>query len=158
MAYWFSLTGTQRGPDHEALNPFTGKPGMAPTYLMGDDDRAAVLAIIARHGGALEGGRVSIDVSGTDMTFRDFDGPSFRVSITGAIEPAIQVLFEIATAGNLVVMNSHDNCDEPVPVVTTAETAARAEASDTQPGPPDLVTEVDRFLRVLLPGYDRSLR
>jgi hypothetical protein len=64
-------------------------------------------------------------------------------------------LFEIATAGRLVVVNDHDKCDEPVPVVTTTEAATQAEASRSEPDSPELVPDVDRFLRVLLPGYDR---
>jgi hypothetical protein len=155
MAYAFSLTGTRRGADREAISPFTAKPAMFPTFLMSDEERAAVLAVISRHGGAIEDRHGSVVLPGAEMTFRDFDGPRFGVSITGMIEPAIGVLFEIATAGRLVVMNDHDKCDEPVPVVTTAEAAAQAEASGAEPDSPELVTEVDRFLRVLLPGYDR---
>lgn len=155
MAYTFSLTGTRRGPDREAISPYTAKPAIVPTFLMDADERAAVLAVISRHGGALEDRRASVVLSGAVMTFRDFGGLRFGVSITGAIEPAIGVLFEIASAGRLVVMNDHEKCDEPVPVVTTAEAAAQAEASGAEQGPPELVTEVDRFLRLLLPGYDR---
>jgi len=152
MAYTFSLTGTRRGPDREAISPYTAKPGIFPTFVMSDEERAAVLAVISRRGGAIVERRGSVVLPGAEMTFQDFDGPRFGVSITGAIEPAIGVLFEIATAGRLVVMNDHEKCDEPVPVVTTAEAAAQAEASEADPGPPELVTEVDRFLRVLLPG------
>lgn len=155
MAYTFSLTGTWRGPDREAISPYTAKPAIFPTFLMSGEERAAVLAVISRHGGAIEDRRASVVLSGAEMTFRDIDGLGFGVSITGAIEPAIGVLFEIASAGRLVVMNDHEKCDEPVPVVTTAEAAAQAEASGAEPGPPELVTEVERFLRVLLPGYDR---
>lgn len=155
MAYSFKLTGTRRGPDRDAINPFTAKPAIVPTFLMSDEERAAVLAVVSRHGGVIESRRGSVVLSGAEMTFRDFDGPRFGVSITGAIEPAIEVLFEIAIAGRLVVMNDHEKCDEPVPVVTTAETAAQAEASGVELGPLELVTGVDGFLRLLLPGYDR---
>ncbi len=155
MAYTFNLTGTRRGPDREAISPYTAKPATCPTFLMSDEESAAVLAVISRHGGAIEDRRGSVVLTGAEMTFRDFDGPMFGVSITGSIEPAIGVLFEIATAGRLIVMNDHEKCDEPVPVVTTAEAQAQAEASEADRGPPELVTEVDRFLRVLLPGYDR---
>lgn len=155
MAYVFSLTGTRRGPDREAINPFTAKLAMLPTFLMSDEERAAVLEVVARHGGAIEGGRGSVILPGAEMTFEDFDGPHFGVSITGAIEPAIAILFEMATVGRLVVMNNHEKCDEPVPVVTTTEAAAQSKASRAEPSSPELVTDVDRFLRVLLPGYDR---
>ena len=155
MAYTFSLTGTRRGPDCEALSPYTATPAIFPTFLMSDEERAAVLAVISRHGGAIEDRRGSIILPGAEMTFRDLNGPRFGVSITGAIEPAIGILFEIAAAGRLVVMNDHEKCDEPVPVVTVAEAAAQAEVSGASCDPPELVTEVNRFLRVLLPGYDR---
>lgn len=155
MAYTFSLTGTRRGPDREAISPYTAKPAIFPSFLMSDEERAAVLAVISRHGGAIEDRSASLVLSGAEMKFRDFDGPRFGVSITGAIEPAIGILFEIATAGRLVVMNDHETCDEPLPVVTTPEAAAQAEAAGAEPGPAELVTEVDRFLRRLLPGYDR---
>jgi len=155
MGYTFSLTGTRRGPDREAINPYTAKPSIVPTFVMSDEERAAVLVVISRHGGAIADRRGSVVLSGAEMTFRDFDGPRFGVSVTGAIEPAIGVLFEVATAGRLIVMNDHEKCDEPVPLVTTAEAAAQAEASGAEPGRPELVTEVDAFLRLLLPGYDR---
>ena len=155
MPYAFSLTGTRRGPDREAISPFTGKPAMFPTFLMSDEERAAVLAAISRHGGAIADRRGSVVLPGAEITFREFDGARFGVSITGAIEPAIAFLFEIATAGRLVVMNDHEKCDEPVPVVTTAEAAAQAKLSGPDRDQPELVTEVDHFLRTLLPGYDR---
>lgn len=155
MAYTFSLTGTRRGPDREGINPFTAKPVVLRTFLMSDEERAAVLAVVARHGGAIVDGRGSLVLPSAEMTFQDFDGPKFGVSISGTIEEAIGVLFEMATAGRLVVMNNHEKCDEPVPVVTTADAAVQAEASGVEPDSPELVTEVDTFLRVLLPGYER---
>jgi hypothetical protein len=85
MAYEFSLTGTRRGPKREAMDPFTAKLAMAPSF----------------------------------------------------------------------VMNDYEKCDDPVPVVTRPEAAAQAAASGVEPGSPELVTDVARFLRVLLPGYDR---
>lgn len=155
MAYVFSLTGTRRGPEREAMNPFTAKLAMLPTFVMSDKERAAVLEVIARHGGTIEERRGFVTLRGAAMTFEDFDGPQFGVSITGAVEPAIALLFEMATAGRLVVMNNHEKCDEPVPVVTTPDGAAQSKASGAEPSSPELVSDVDQFLRVLLPGYDR---
>lgn len=133
MPYKFHLSGTLRGPERERINPFTRKPVMAPTFVMSDEERAAVDVVIA-------------EKKSPGLTFTASDR-GIDVLVTGAIEPAIDVLFEIATAGNLVAMNTHEKCDEPVPVVTTDEAAARYGSEA------ELTTDVGRFLRLLLPGY-----
>lgn len=155
MAYLFSLSGTNAGEPRSALDPFTGKPAMMPTFVMNDEERAAVHAVITRHGGTLQAGTGALSLPGAEMSFEDLGGPRSRVSIEGAIEPAIAVLFEIATAGRLLVINIHEKCDEPVPVVTTPEAHARTDALEEAFGAPELETDVGRFLRLLLPGYDR---
>lgn len=119
---------------------------------MSDDERRAVGALIAKLGGAFVSGGTVV-LPGAQMTFVDVDGPMFGVTIRGAIEPAMLVLFEVATAGHLVVTNSHDACDEPVPVVTSREAEARAETVGTDD--PEVATDADSFLRALLPGYGR---
>ncbi|MBS2013565.1 MAG: hypothetical protein JST00_11790 [Deltaproteobacteria bacterium] len=155
MAYLFSLTGTRPGEPRTAVNPFTGEPGLYTPFVMSDEQHAAVVAVIKGHGGVVEAGTGRLAASGAELRFDDLGGPRCRVTIEGAIEPAIAVLFEIATAARVVVMNEHEACDEPVPVVTTAEAHAQAVASAFQDYPPELVDDVGRFLRVLLPGYDR---
>ncbi len=154
MSYEFELYGTRTGPSREGRNPFTGKPATIPTFVMNEAEHAAVLEVITRHGGTMRDGGGAIVLACAELTFGDLAGPSFRASVTGAIEPAIEVLFEVATAGRLVITN--ERSDEPVPVVTTAEAAAQAEASGVEPAPEQIVTDVSRFLRVLLPGYDRT--
>lgn len=153
MAYSFHLTGTRRGPDRALLDPYTGKQAMRATCVMSDDERSAVVAVVAKHGGAIVGGGGTVVLAGAEMSFVDVDGPMFGVSVTGAIEPAMDVLFEVATAGRLVVVNDHEKCDEPVPVVTTREAEAQAESVGAES--PELAMDRDRFLRLLLPGYRR---
>ncbi|MFO0675925.1 MAG: hypothetical protein U0169_05290 [Polyangiaceae bacterium] len=155
MSYAFSLTGTNRAEPRAAINPFTGGSEMLPTFAMNADERAAVQAVVRRHGGTFEAGEGDLVVAGARMHFEDFGGLRCAVSIEGAIESAIAVLFELAAAGRLVVLNEHESCDEPIPVVTTAEARAQAIASDVEDGDVELATDVGRFLRVLLPGYDR---
>ena len=41
MSYTFRLTGTRRGPEREAISPFTAKPVLLPTFVMGDEERSA---------------------------------------------------------------------------------------------------------------------
>jgi len=155
MTYKFSLRGTRRGELRMGVNPFTAQSAMLPTFVMSDDERAVVLAVITRHGGAITAGAGALVLAGAELLFEDLGGPRSRVSIEGAIEPAIAILFEIASAGRLIVTNEHEKCDEPIPIVTTAEAQAQAIASEVEYDPPEIVTDIGRFLRVLLPGYDR---
>ena len=155
MAYEFALMGTRRGEQRLVFNPFTGQSAMMTTPAMSDDERAAVRAVFARHGATLDAGSGTIALAGAAMRLEDLGGLRSVVIIEGLIEQAIGILFEIATAGRLVVMNDHVKCDDPGPVVTTAEAQTQANASDPDGLVPELVTDLGTFLRVLLPGYDR---
>jgi len=129
---------------------------MASAFVMSEDEHRAALSVIARHDGGIEGGRGSLALAKAEIRFGDFGDEGTDVEITGDIDSALDVLFEIATAGRMVVINTHEKCDEPVPVVTTADARAQALASEHDFGRPTLVNDALHFLVVLLPGHPKA--
>src|SRR6266508_6801856 len=99
---------------------------MVAASVMSEDEHQAALSVIARHGGGIEDGRGSLALAQAEIHFDNFGREGTDVEITGDIDSALDVLFELATAGRLVVVNTHERCDEPELVVTSAEAHAQA--------------------------------
>ncbi len=131
---------------------------MVAASVMSEDEHQAALSVIARHGGGIEDGRGSLALAQAEIHFDNFGREGTDVEITGDIDSALDVLFELATAGRLVVMNTHERCDEPELVVTSAEAHAQALASNEPDSelPLTLADNPLQFLVALLPGHPKA--
>lgn len=94
---------------------------MHAPLVMSAEEHSAALAVLARHGGLEEDAGGQIVLEGAALELSGFDEEGALVKIMGDLGVACRALFELATAGELLIVP-----DEGDAFVTTAGALARA--------------------------------
>ena len=130
MAFEVMLQATRWGAPREERNPFTGGMVTCCPEELSEADLAAMRGVLVRAGATLDdegGGFVALARARLELY-----GPSAAlVKVSGDLESACVVLFDLATAGNLSICAPNFLEDEPV-LVTTAEALARIEQAPAE--------------------------
>lgn len=127
---------------------------MHAPLVMSAEELSAALSVLARYGGLDEdsGGRVELE--GAALELSGFDEEGALVKIMGDLGVACRALFELATAGELLIVP-----DEGDAYVTTAGALARARqlaTSDDTFGPFVLVATPEALTAALTPSCDHA--
>jgi len=137
MGFELTLRGTRRAPPRQGQNPFTGELELHAPLVMSATEHAAMLTVIGRHGGRLDdcgGGRVVLEKAA--LFFSGFDEEGGLVKVEGDLRLACVVLFDLAEAGQLVVLPDLGDA-----LVTSRSALERATALEHELGSPTIVVD-----------------
>jgi hypothetical protein len=152
MGYELSLQPTRRGPLRDARNPFTGAVQPMAPLEMSPEELHAALAVLERHGGKLDargGGLVRLERA--MLEFSGFGLTGDLVKVSGDLAGACACLFDLATAGQLVI------APDDGAFVTTAEALARARDLEDELGTSVLVASVEELVTKLAPNQAAAM-
>lgn len=128
---------------------------MHSPLVMSEKELGDALAVLARYGGRLdEDGGGLIVLGGAQLQFSGFDEQGDLVKIIGDLGVACRTLFELATAGQMVIVPDEGNA-----CVTTAEALGRAASlaeEDGELGPCVLVESADGLAACLAGEHERA--
>lgn len=156
MGFELGLRGTHRGSPRQGRNPFTGKAEAHAPLVMNDAELRAALSVLARHGGLDADGGGLLTLANAKIEFSGFDEEGGLVKVIGALACASELLFELATAGELAIWNMSDE-DGPATFVTRADVLARARAFDDELGEVALISSPKQLADILEPHQARAM-
>lgn len=154
MGFEVHLRGSRRGAPREVRNPFTGALVTHAPLVMSAEEHSAALAVLARYGELDEDGGGQIALEGAALELSGFDEQGALVKVLGDLDVACRALFELATAGELLIVP-----DEGDAFVTTAGALARARqlaTSDDTFGPFVLVATPEALAAALTASCDHA--
>lgn len=130
---------------------------MHAALVMSAAELDAALAVIARRGGSLDDGGGLLTLAHAAIQFYGFDAEGDLVKVIGDLRTACEFLFELASAGQLVIWNGAADDDRPASFVTTTDALSRAAALDDELGTTVLVTSAEHLFVSLAPDHADSM-
>jgi hypothetical protein len=155
MAFEVMLEATRWGAPREVRNPFTGGMVTSCPAEPSEAELGAMRAVLVRAGATLDddgGGFLALPRARLELYGPD----AGLVKVSGDLESACVVLFDLATAGHLSISAPNFHEDEPV-LVTTADALARLEQAPAA-GPAIVIANASELARRLAPHQAAALR